>query len=118
MRLLADENVARPIVEGLRLAGLDVESIGETKAGASDYQVAEAALRDGRILLTEDRDFGEMIVRQKLGLRGVILLELARLSNAAAATRVREIVEMHMNKLDGNLLVIEPARIRLRPMTP
>lgn len=95
-----------------------MESIGETKAGASDGQVAEVALRDGRILLTEDRDFGEMIVRQKLDLRGVILLELARLSNAAAATGVRKIVETHTSKLDGNLLVIEPARIRLRPMRP
>ncbi len=87
MRFLADENVARPIVEGLRAAGLDVESIGETKAGASDSQVVEAARQGGRVLVTEDRDFGEMIVRQKLDLRGVILLELARLSNAAAAAR-------------------------------
>ncbi|MBX9946001.1 MAG: DUF5615 family PIN-like protein [Reyranella sp.] len=118
MRFLADENVARPIVEGLRAAGLDVESIGETKAGASDSQVVEAARQGGRVLVTEDRDFGEMIVRQKLDLRGVILLELARLSNAAAAARVREIVEAHMGKLDGNLLVVEPARVRLRPMRP
>lgn len=118
MRFLADENVARPIVEALRSAGLDVESIGETRAGASDSQVAAAARRDGKILITEDRDFGEMIFRQKIDLRGVILLELVRLSNAAAAARVREIVEAHMNKLDGNLLIIELARIRLRPMSP
>ncbi len=57
-----------------------------------------------------------MIVRQKLDLPGVILIELARLSNAAAAARVREIVEAHMDKLEGNFVVVEPARIRLRPM--
>lgn len=116
MRFLADENVARPIVEGLRSAGLDVESIVETRAGASDSQVVEVARQEGRVLVTEDRDFGEMIVRQKLDLPGVILMELARLSNAAAAARVREIVEAHIDKLEGNFVVVEPARIRLRPM--
>jgi hypothetical protein len=44
--------------------------------------------------------------------RGMILLELDRLSNAAEA----EVVSVHADKLLGNLVVIEPGRIRIRPL--
>lgn len=116
MRFLADENVSRLVVEQLRAAGFDVMSIGATRSGASDNDVLETADSEGRILITEDRDFGELVVRQRLGVRGMILLELDRLSNAAEAALVAEIVSAHAGKLSGNLLVIEPARVRVRPL--
>jgi predicted nuclease of predicted toxin-antitoxin system len=70
MRLLADENVSRLIVERLRAADFDVKSIGATIAGASDTVVLAIATDEGRILIAEDRDFGEMVVRQRLGIPG------------------------------------------------
>ena len=57
-------------------------------SGASDSDVLAAASKEDRVLITEDRDFGEMVVRQRLGVRGVVLLELDRLSNAAEANHV------------------------------
>jgi predicted nuclease of predicted toxin-antitoxin system len=116
MRFLADENVSRLVIERLRAGGFDVISIGETKPGASDKDVLEAADAEGCILITEDRDFGELCIRQRLRVRGVILLELDRLSNATEADAVVEIVSTHSDKLLGNLLVIEPGRIRVRPL--
>jgi hypothetical protein len=70
MPLLADENVSRLIVERLRAAGFDAKSIGATSAGASDNVVLAIATGEGRILITEDRDFGEMVVRQRLEVPG------------------------------------------------
>jgi hypothetical protein len=67
---------------------------------------------------TEDRDFGELVVPQQLAVRGVILLELDRLSNTAEADAVAEVVSTHTGKLLGNLVVIEPGRIRIRPLLP
>jgi predicted nuclease of predicted toxin-antitoxin system len=116
MRFLADENVSRPVIARLRARGFEVISVAETRAGAPDKDVLDAANAEGLILITEDRDFGELVVRQRLRARGVILLELDRLSNAAEADLVAEIVSTHANKLLGNLLVIEPARIRVRPL--
>lgn len=113
---LADENVSRLVIESLRLAGCDVMSVSETRAGASDHEVLAAAEREGRILITEDRDFGELVVRQRLGVRGVILLELDRLSNVAEAALVTDVATAHADKLAGNLLVIEPGRVRVRPL--
>ena len=69
---------------------------------------------EGRVLITEDRDFGELVVRQRLGIAGVMLLELDRLSNTAEADRVGDIVSSHADKLAGHLVVMEPARLRLR----
>ena len=116
MRFLADENVSRLVIEQLRAGGFDVISIGDTRSGAPDENVLEAADAEGCILITEDRDFGELVIRQHLGVRGMILLELDRLSNATEADVVAEVVSTHADKLLGNLVVIEPGRIRLRPL--
>ena len=116
MRFLADENVSRLVIERLRSGGHDVTSIAETKSGAPDKDILDAADADGRILMTEDRDFGEMVVRQRLGVSGIVLLELDRLSSVAEAHTVAEIVSAQADRLAGNLVVIEPGRIRIRPL--
>ena len=116
MRFLTDENVSHYVVERLRAAGVDVTAIGLTNSGASDGDVLTTARREGRILITEDRDFGELVVRQRLEVQGVVLLELDRLSNAAEADRVAAVVSTNVDKLSGNLLVIEPGRVRIRPL--
>lgn len=116
MRFLADENVASIVVARLRAAGLDVVAIAETVAGASDDEVLALAVADKRILITEDRDFGELVVRQRMAVGGVVLLELDPLSNEAVAARVTEVVCAQSAKLAGNLVVIEPGRVRIRPL--
>ena len=116
MRFLADENVSRFVVEGLRVAGFDVAAIGAMNPGASDADVLGIASREDRILVTEDRDFGELVIRQRLSIRGVVLLELDRLSNLAEADMVAAVVSANVEKLPGNLLVIEPGRVRVRPL--
>ena len=116
MRFVADENVSRYVIERLRAAGFDVVAISLTSPGASDSDVLATARRDGRILITEDRDFGELVVRQRLELQGVVLLELDRLSNVAEADRVVSVVSTNLDNLWENLLVIEPGRARIRPL--
>jgi predicted nuclease of predicted toxin-antitoxin system len=117
MRFLADENVSRLVIERLRAGGFDVISIGETRSGVPDRGVLELAEAEGAILMTEDRDFGELVIRQQLGVRGMILLELDRISNPAEAEAVSEVIRAHADKLPGNLVVIEPGRIRVRPLS-
>lgn len=118
MRFVADENVSRHVIERLRAGGHDVTSIGEARSGAADTKVLEAADAESCILITEDRDFGELVIRQRLRVRGMILLELDRLSNAAEAEMVFQAVSTHADRLLGNLLVIEPGRLRVRPLPP
>src|SRR5947207_14334503 len=116
MRLLADENVSRLVIERLRTCGFEVISVSDTNRGAPDTDVLSGADAEGCILITEDRDFGELVIRQRLSVRGVILLELDRLSNEAEANIVLEVVHTQQGKLSGNLVIIEPARVRIRPL--
>src|SRR5687767_13055611 len=95
MRFLADEDVSRLVIERLRADGFQVISITETRSGALDSDVLDAADSEGCILITEDRDFGELVIRQRLGVRGMILLELDRVSNAAEADLVAEVISAH-----------------------
>ncbi len=116
MRFLADENVSRLVIDRLRANGFDVISVGETRSGTPDRAVLETANVEDCILITEDRDFGELVIRQRLGVRGVILLELDRLSNTAEAEAVVQVVSIHAENLIGHLVVVEPGRVRLRPL--
>ena len=70
MRFLADENVSGLVVERLRAGGFEVLSMAKTRAGASDNDVLAAATAQNCIVITEDRDFGELIIRQRLQVPG------------------------------------------------
>jgi len=116
MRFLADENISCLAIARLRAAGFEVISIAETRPGTSDREVLDVADAEDCILITEDQDFGELVIRQRLGVRGLILLELDPLSNLAEADAVIDVVSRHADKLLDNLIVIEPGRVRIRPL--
>jgi predicted nuclease of predicted toxin-antitoxin system len=116
MRFLADENISRHVIDRLRADGFEVISIAETMPGAADNDIVKVAGEDS-ILLTEDTDFGELVVRQQLRVGGIMLLELDRLTNTAEAKRTSDVVSAYGEKLAGNLTVVEPARIRVRPLS-
>src|SRR5205809_5572040 len=74
-RFLANENTPREAVLAARGAGFDVTWMVELQPGASDEIVLALAQRDDRVLITFDKDFGELVFRHgKAGSRGVILL--------------------------------------------
>jgi predicted nuclease of predicted toxin-antitoxin system len=79
MKLFADENIAAQIVDQLRQLGHDVLYPPETGLSAEDDVWLEKARNEQRILLTDDKDFGELVFRKKLPSAGVILLRLHRL---------------------------------------
>ncbi len=63
-KLLADENVPLKAVEILREKGVDVASVTELSPGLKDREVLDLAGREGRIIVTFDKDFGELVVRE------------------------------------------------------
>ena len=65
-KLLADENVPARTINALRATGFEVISIRETAPGISDADVLALAVNQGLVLVTFDRDYGELIYRQKL----------------------------------------------------
>jgi len=77
VNLLADESVDRPIVERLQADNHSVVYAAELDPGVSDDVVLERTNRDGRLLITADRDFGELVFRLGRIHAGVVLIRLA-----------------------------------------
>jgi len=118
MRFLADENFPRPALEALRKAGWDVGSIAEQCPGAPDEDVATLCAAQDRILLTFDKDFGELVFRRGLPSgSGVVLFRLTPDSPEEAAEVALALVQSHPN-LTGSFCVVTRDRIRIRPLRP
>jgi len=114
MKLLADERVEVQTVEELRRQGHDILSIEEGAQGISDEWVLATATSEHRILLTADKDFGELVHRLGRATAGVVLLRLTGLSNANKATTVAAAIQPHQDELSRAFTVIEPTRVRIR----
>ena len=72
MRLLADENLHAGLVEWLRSNGHDVVYVAEMFGGEPDDVVLRRARDANRIVVTDDKDFGELVVRRRLSTAGVV----------------------------------------------
>lgn len=115
MNLLADESVDRQIVERLRRDGHDVLYIAETKPGFSDDAVLFSANAAHALLLTADKDFGEMVFRDgRLTSNGVVLLRLAGLTAESKAETVSSVFGVRGGEFANNFSVIAPGKIRIR----
>ena len=80
MNLLCDEGVDRPIVSYLREQGHSIFYVAELEPGVDDQFVLSKSAELNAPLVTTDKDFGELVFRQKLTSAGVILLRLAGLT--------------------------------------
>jgi predicted nuclease of predicted toxin-antitoxin system len=72
--ILADENILSYTIDSLRANGHDVFSIKESLRGCTDVSIANLFLNPSRIILTEDKDFGEIAFSKNINLTGCILL--------------------------------------------
>ncbi|MGD9540779.1 DUF5615 family PIN-like protein [Methylocystis sp.] len=118
MRFIADENFPGDAVVALRAAGHDVSWISESASGSSDLQVLALAEKEARILLTFDKDFGELAWRSGLPVScGIVLFRISALPaqsiGAALAARLAE-----RDDWAGHFSVVEPGRIRMRVLKP
>lgn len=116
MRLLADEGVDFPIVKHLRHEGHDVLSILEMDPGIEDNKVLSHAADEDRIVLTSDKDFGDLVIHQDSRVSGVILLRLAGLSPTQKAQLVTDIIAEKARDLRGHFTVVGPEKIRMRAL--
>ena len=118
MNLLADEGVDGPIVERLRQDGHVVLYVAEMEPGISDQEILQRANAQMSMLVTADKDFGEMIFRQgQLNAGGVVLLRLAGLSAEKKADIVSSVFQDHETALLQAFSVISPGQVRIRSKT-
>jgi predicted nuclease of predicted toxin-antitoxin system len=114
MKFLADESVDQQIVDRLRFDGHEVWYVTEMEPGISDDIVLDRANQEMAILLTADKDFGELVFRLKRISKGVILTRLAGLSPSQKAEIISIAVNRHLPELENAFAVIVPGSIRIR----
>jgi predicted nuclease of predicted toxin-antitoxin system len=114
MNLVADESVDEPIILRLRLEGHDVVAIAELSPSVNDDAVLHEANTRGALLVTADKDFGELVYRLGRAHHGVVLLRLSGLSPELKADLVADAFQNHGGEFTGAFAVISPGSLRIR----
>jgi len=115
MDFVADESCAAPVIRALRDAGHDVIAIAEIAKGAPDEQVLKYALGEHRVLITEDRDFGQLIYVRGHPTADIILLRFPASARLSKPATVADAVARLRARLQNAFTVVEPGRVRLSP---
>jgi predicted nuclease of predicted toxin-antitoxin system len=114
VKFLADEGLDWPIVERMRAEGYDVTYVAEMAPGLSDDDVLRLALADRRVLLTTDKDFGEIVRRRRGVGAGIVLVRCAGLSASNKAAVIVAVLASRGSELSGAFTVITPSAVRIR----
>lgn len=118
LRVLVDENLPRSLSLGLREAGvhaLDVRDEGLT--GKTDREVFEFAVAQTLTIITRDREFGNFLLFPLGSHSGVVIVRYPTTMKPAALSRaiVEALRSIPEAEILGNLVILEPTRIRFRP---
>ena len=116
MKFLADECCDTSLIASLRADRHDVLYILEKKPGVPDDEVLIDAYNEERILLTEDKDFGELVYRLKKPARGIVLIRIDVKERHMKWARLKKLIEIYEDRLPGHFAVIETQKFRFRPL--
>jgi predicted nuclease of predicted toxin-antitoxin system len=115
MNLLADESVEALIVDRLREEGHQILYVAEMDPGISDEIILSQANQNNSLLITADKDFGELVFRRRLINSGVMLLRLAGLSEQSKASIVAAVFSEYSTEIPEAFTVVSPGMVRVRP---
>lgn len=106
MKFIVDECTGPTVAKWLINVGYDVLSISLDRRGISDKEILKIAVDEERILITNDKDFGELIFKEKLPHRGVVFL---RLANETATNKVfvlKNLLQNHIRMIDKKHFIV------------
>ena len=116
MRFLVDECCHRLFAEALRDAGHDVRYAVDTDHRASDLETSAIAARDDRLIVTADYDFGEIAVRDRRPVPGIVILAPSATPVADRAARLVAVVSARGETLRSAPTLIKDKRLRVRAL--
>ena len=116
MRFLADENVEKAVVDILQSLGFDVLYAREKLKGVPDDELIDIANQEGRILITNDKDFGELVYLQKKIAEGILLMRFRSEKSDVKARFIESLIQSSSADLSGNFVVASEAGIRVRSL--
>lgn len=114
MNIVADESVDGQIVERLRTDGHNVQFVAEFHPGINDEAVLLTSRQANAVLLTADKDFGDLVFRQRLVHSGVLLIRLAGMESNRKADLVSWVFAQHSGELHRAFAVLSERALRIR----
>ena len=115
MRFVVDESTGIAVIEYLRSQDHDVLAVAETMPRAADVDILSRATREGRILVTNDKDFGELVYRRAQAHHGVVLLRLRDETPANRVRVIKTVLELYAGRLEGRVTIATERGVRIRP---
>jgi len=114
MKIVIDEGMDIRLAGVLRQSGHEVTHIAESSRGLTDEEVLSLATQPGVLLITRDKDFGDLIFREGRTHSGILLVRLEHLNSDERSAAVQECIRCHESQLPGAFSVINRAGIRIR----
>lgn len=113
LKFLADESCDFAVVRALRAKSYDVIAVAELTSRSVDSDLIEQARRENRILITEDKDFGQLVFASHADSAGIILIRFPGNARQTLASAVLHFVEEQGNQILNTFVVIQPSQIRI-----
>ena len=113
MRFLVDECTGPAVAKWLRSSHHDVFSVYDEARGLDDESIIEKANRENYILITNDKDFGELVFHMRKAHKGVILLRLEDERDMNKIAVLSRILESHSDKLVNNFIIVTENTVRI-----
>lgn len=117
MRFVVDECLGAAVVRWLDGEGHDVVSVYEATRGALDEDILALAVRDDRIVITADKDFGDLVFRDQYPHRGVILLRLDDETSRNVIRVLAGLLALYADEVDHNFAVVTETSVRISRAT-
>ncbi|PKO20340.1 MAG: hypothetical protein CVU38_20645 [Chloroflexi bacterium HGW-Chloroflexi-1] len=114
MKILVDVGVSKMVEEWLARQRFDVKAVRDLNPSMADFDILALAVTEERLVITMDKDFGEMIVRSGLPHAGVLLLRLEDATSAEKVVVVQHIFASYLDVLPGHYCVYQRGRLRVR----
>ncbi len=115
MKLMIDENIAGSVIRRLRQDGHSLILAQDVALGQQDEDVLAYAFQEDAVILTEDTDFGDLVMRQRLPSPGVIVLRLMGMPRSQQPGYIATTIATHANALPHMFTVLTRQGMRSRP---
>lgn len=116
MKFLADVNIEKNIVDELKRMGYDIAWVADLDRHLDDMSILRIAQNDHRILLTNDKDFGEIVFRQKLIPTGIVLFRIKGQDVKEKVKLLKKLLTAHSDKIVKHFVVVAKGKIRFIPI--
>ena len=112
MRFLVDECTGPKVAEWLRIQGYEVFSVFDDGRGISDDEEFAKASAESWILVTNDKDFGEIVFRENRQHHGIIFLRLDDERTDSKINVLRQLITNYSDKLPGQFVTVTENKVR------